>query len=148
MLIRPVRSGGGTYELTRVVRGTIPATCGSRGVAVETYPTKGIQNGSPDGIALVDAGGFVVEFLSYEGSMVASAGPAAGLRFRDIGAREDGGDAAGLSLQLRPDETWGGPASSTFGACNDNPGDLAPVASVTITGSGSGVRIGPLSRRR
>ena len=38
-----------------------------------------IQNGSPDGIALV-ASGNVIQFLSYEGNLTATDGPAAGLQ--------------------------------------------------------------------
>ncbi|MGH7638667.1 MAG: DNA/RNA non-specific endonuclease, partial [Gemmatimonadaceae bacterium] len=130
-------SGGATYEPTRVLRGSIPATCGSRGVVVETYSTNGIQNGSPDGIALIDADGSVVEFLSYEGSVVASAGPALGLRSRDIGANEAGNEAAGLSLQRDADESWSNPIANTFGTCNDTPGAGATVASVAVEGSAS-----------
>ena len=51
--------------------GVVPATCGARGVVVLNYPTNGIQNGAPDGIALVDNTGAVVEFLSYEGAFAA-----------------------------------------------------------------------------
>src|SRR5207237_5222190 len=56
-------NGGATYEPTRTLTGAIPATCDARGVLVQNYPTNGIQNGDPDGIALVDAVGTVVEFL-------------------------------------------------------------------------------------
>ena len=34
----------------------------------------GMQNGAPDGLALVNGDGAVVEFVSYEGSFVASSG--------------------------------------------------------------------------
>jgi len=43
-----------------------------------SLPTNGLQNGSPDGIA-VDVGGVVAEFWSYEGTFVAADGPAAAL---------------------------------------------------------------------
>ena len=59
-------NGGVTYN-TQTLSGAIPATCGANGVVVLTYPADGIQNGSPDGMALVNGGGQVVEFLSYEG---------------------------------------------------------------------------------
>src|ERR1044071_3548826 len=58
------------YTTTSLTQ-TIPTTCGDRGVVVITYPSNGIQNGSPDGFALVDNTGAVVEFLSYEGSFTA-----------------------------------------------------------------------------
>lgn len=67
-------NGGAAYN-TRVLSGVLAATCATRGVQVLTYPVDGIQNGSPDGIALVDAGGAVVEFLSYEGVFTAVGGP-------------------------------------------------------------------------
>ena len=60
----------------------------------------GIQNGAPDGIALVDAMGNVVQFLSYEGSFTATNGPAIGLISTDIGVSEVGTTPVGQSLQL------------------------------------------------
>ncbi len=75
--------------------GTIPATCGTRGVVVLCYPADGIQNGSPDGMALVDASGTVVEFLSYEGTFVAGDGPASGLLSVDILRSENGQETIG-----------------------------------------------------
>ena len=65
----------------------------------------GIQNGSPDGLALcyqgnpVESGG-VAQFLSYEGTITAANGCAAGLTSTDIGVEEGTGTLAGQSLQL------------------------------------------------
>ena len=87
------------------------------------YPVNGIQNGSPDSFALVDAGGAVVEFLSYEGTMAAADGPAMGLTSTDIGVLENGNGPVGESLARRPDGTWNSSAPNSFGACNDA-GDL------------------------
>ena len=53
----------------------MPASCGTRGVVVINYPQDGIQNGSPDGIALVSPTGQVLEFLSYEGVVTATHRP-------------------------------------------------------------------------
>ncbi len=103
---------------TRVLSGTIPATCDTRGVVVLTYPVNGIQNGNPDGIALVNAGGLVVEFLSYGGTFTAVDGPATGKLSEDIGITELG--AVGQSISRNGDGVWSGPAANTFGACNDN----------------------------
>ena len=58
-----------------------------RGVVVVT-PSVAIQNGSPDGLALVDAGGTLREFLSYEGVMTALDGPAIGRTSSDINVAE------------------------------------------------------------
>src|SRR5690349_6839191 len=80
-------SGGASYD-TKTLSGTIPATCDTRGVIVVTYPSNGIQNGSPDGMALVNAGGQLVEFLSYEGTFAATNGPALGTTSVDSGVSE------------------------------------------------------------
>ncbi len=77
-------------------------------------PANGIQNGSPDGIALVDASDNVLEFISYEGSLTAINGPAVGLTSVDIGVSESSSAAVGTSLQRTGsgcegmDFTWAG----------------------------------------
>ena len=60
----------------------------------------GIQNGSPDGIALVDDLGSVVQFLSYESSFTAMSGVAEGMISSDIGVAETSSTSPGYSLQL------------------------------------------------
>ncbi|MGH8776709.1 MAG: hypothetical protein ACRDWI_16670 [Jiangellaceae bacterium] len=60
-------TGGAPYN-TRGLSGVV----GDSSVVVLDYPVNGIQNGSPDGLALVDAGGAVAEFLSYEGTFTAA----------------------------------------------------------------------------
>ena len=128
-------NGGAVYD-TKTLAGTIPATCGSRGVIVTNYPSNGIQNGSPDGMALVDASGAVVEFLSYEGPMTAVGGAASGLTSHDIGATEDGAGATGQSLQRNDDDVWslGG---SSFGDCNVFVVDHITVAPATAPAAGT-----------
>jgi DNA/RNA endonuclease G (NUC1) len=123
-------AGGNVVYDTKTLTGAIPATCGDRGVVVVSYPANGIQNGGttvagtadPDGMALVDAGGAVVEFLSYEGTIAATTGPAAGLTSNDIGVRELGTTAEGLGKSLQRDGagTWSAPAPNSLGACNDS----------------------------
>ncbi len=84
----------------------------------------GIQNGAPDGVALVDSGGAVVQFLSYEGTFTAQDGPAAGMTSTDIGVSEPSSTPVGESLQLTgagtvyEDFTWSGPTANTFNAVN------------------------------
>ena len=70
------------------------------GFGTRFFGVSGIQNGGPDGIALVDPKKGVVQFLSYEGVFTASDGAAAGLTSSDIGLFQDGGGAEGASLQL------------------------------------------------
>jgi hypothetical protein len=62
----------------------IPGTCGTFGVAVITYPVNGLQNGPNDALALVTNAGAVVQFLSYQGAVTASNGPAAGMTSTDF----------------------------------------------------------------
>lgn len=83
-----------------------------------------VQNGSPDGVALVDPSGDVVQFLSYEGTFTAADGPAAGMTSEDIGVEETNGTAPGLSLQLTgtgsrySDFTWQAEVPHTRGQPN------------------------------
>ncbi len=78
----------------------------------------GIQNGAPDGLALVDNNGIVVEFLSYEGNFIADGGPADGISSTDIGVDETSSTPIGESLQRTDAGTWTGPATSSFGSLN------------------------------
>ena len=101
---------------------TVTAPANAPAVAVIDYPADGIQNGSPDGIALVDASGTVLEFLSYEGVLTASNGPAAGLTSTDIGVAE-AAVPEGQSLSRTYDAgadalVWAGPAANSKGAVN------------------------------
>ncbi len=117
---------------TRTLTASIPALCDGRGVVVLDYPTNGIQNGSPDGFALIDALGHVVEFLSYEGSFVAAGGPADGLTSIDIGVSESP-SPVGQSLRRDDEGLWSGPAANTFGFCNSSP-PPPPTNTITFTG--------------
>lgn len=123
-------------------------TCGSKQVKVLSYPTNGVQNGSNDAIALVDAGGSVVQFLSYEGVTTASNGPAAGMTSVDIGVAETNSTAPGTSLQLSGSGTeygqftWQGSATQTFGNCNNNQSfgaavDVPPAVASTTPANGA-----------
>lgn len=114
---------------TRTLSGTIPAVCGDRGVVVLEYPSNGIQNGDPDGFALVNAAGEVVEFLSYGGTFTAADGPALNMTSADIGAKQSGTTSIGSSLQRDAGGAWTATTQHSFGACNDN-GDPPPPATV------------------
>jgi 5'-nucleotidase len=106
---------------TRTLSGSVPAA----GVVVATYPTDGIQNGSPDAVALVRPDGTVAEFLSYEGGMTAAGGPANGMAAVDIGVSESTATPVGQSLQ-KIDGVWQAPAANTFGTRNAGGGDPDP----------------------
>ncbi len=131
-------AGGAVYD-TDALSGMIPNQCNGFGTVVLNYPANGIQNGAPDGIALVNASNVVVQFLSYEGSFVAVGGAANGMTSTDIGVLEVGNEAVGNSLRLSgtgqfyEDFTWNAPAASSFGACNTGQTfvgvDTAPLVS-------------------
>ena len=94
------------------------------------FDVLGLQNGAPDGLALVDAGGVVVEFLSYEGSFTAVGGPADGMTSTDVGVSESGSTPVGESLQLIGG-IWTGPAAESRGVLNTAP--PPPATSVFVS---------------
>ena len=114
-------NGGASYN-TIALSGTIPNQ--QAGFGALSFAHAGIQNGSPDGLTLVDAGSVVVEFLSYEGSFTAVGGPANGITSTDIGVSEASSTPVGSSLQLAGtgtmggDFTWAGSQPNTFGSVN------------------------------
>ncbi|MEM7163148.1 MAG: lamin tail domain-containing protein [Bacteroidota bacterium] len=62
-----------------------------------------VQNGAPDGIALIcNSPQGLVEFLSYEGTLVATDGPASGETSIDVGVSETSSTPAGSSIALNP----------------------------------------------
>jgi len=136
-------NGGAVYN-TRALTATIAASCGTRGVVVETYPVNGIQNGNPDALALVDNTGAVVEFLSYGGTFTAVGGPANGMVSVDIGVTEPSTTPTGQSLQRSSADVWAAPAASTFGTCNDDGPTTPPpeVDTVHVLPDGATIAVG------
>lgn len=137
-------SAATTYDNDLVPAGSVVSCGGSVRIATLSYPTNGIQNGSNDGFALVDGSGNVVQFLSYEGAITASNGPAAGKTSSNLPVSESGSTAAGTSLQLSGSGSaysqfaWQNSANQTFGACNNgqsfagsNPNTPPSVTSTT-----------------
>lgn len=117
-------NGGAPYS-TLALSGVIDDEGAGYGELAFNQPASpGIQNGAPDGLALVDAGGGLVQFLSYEGSFVGVGGAAQGLTSHDIGVFEAGTELAGLSLQLSGSGhvyealSWNNPATASLGAIN------------------------------
>src|SRR5882724_2470880 len=115
-------ANGQSYNV-RALSGVIPDLQNGFGTLLFTYPVNGIQNGSPDGVALVN-GDTLAQFLSYEGSFTAVGGPAEGVASTDIGVTETGSEPLGQSLQLHgsgsiyQDFTWAGPSPVSPGAVN------------------------------
>jgi len=118
-------SNGTTYN-TIALSGVLPNQQNGFGITSFDLPTNGLQNGSPDGIALVDAEGNVIQFLSYEGTLEATNGPALGMTSEDVGVSEPSSTPVGHSLQLAGDGvkysdfTWEAAAANTFDAVNTN----------------------------
>ena len=116
-------SGGAVYNTT-ALSGVIPDQQAGYGTLFVSYPTNGIQNGAPDGVALVDSSDAVVQFLSYEGSFTAVGGAADGLTSTDIGVSEGSATILGNSLQLvgtgtaYEDFAWATDQPQTFGSIN------------------------------
>ncbi|MEA3064850.1 MAG: uncharacterized protein QOJ27_1296 [Sphingomonadales bacterium] len=129
-------NGGASY-------GTIPLSgvIGNQddGYGTLSFLVPNLQNGSPDGIALVNNLGQVVQFLSYEGVMTATNGPANGMTSIDIGGTEEPAPGLGLSLQLTgsganyQDFTWTPVAvDDSFGAVNQGQDFIGPNANGLI----------------
>lgn len=119
-------NNGSVYDTKTLDQFTAGTTTGGFTFYTYVYPTNGIQNGSPDGMCLSYQGSVVTgQFLSYEGTLTASDGPAAGLTSTDIGVSEPGSTLIGHSLQLTGtgtaygDFSWLPPDVSTFGTLNN-----------------------------
>ncbi len=131
----------GTVYNTINLSGVIDDECASGMGAVDfQLPANGLQNGAPDGMALVDPAGMVIQFLSYEGTITATAGPANGMTSTDIGVAETGTTPIGSSLHLTgmdgcapADFTWTGPAPATPGTKNTGQTFLVPNTPCTST---------------
>ncbi|GAA6203699.1 hypothetical protein [Thalassotalea sp. SU-HH00458] len=92
-------SNGSTYSNTIHLSGVISDT--NNGFGFASFSPSNIQNGAPDGLALIDNLGQVRQFLSYEGTITATSGTAAGLTSTDIGISESGSSTPShFSLQL------------------------------------------------
>ena len=108
-------TGGASYD-TDSFTGTVANQSVGFGTMVIDYPSNGIQNGSPDGIALVDDEGTLIEFLSYEGDFAGVGGPADGVTSTDIGVSQNGTGPLGASI----DRTDIVPGGYTWVSNNDN----------------------------
>ncbi|MBC9246343.1 ExeM/NucH family extracellular endonuclease [Paracoccus sp. 11-3] len=130
-------NNGATYGTLSAADATMTSD-GTYDYYVWDLPANGLQNGAPDGMALVNDGG-VVEFISYEGAMIATTGTASGMTSTDIGVAETGGDDAGQSLQRDDAGVWSPPAAETRGAANSDDGggggEATPALISAIQGS-------------
>lgn len=112
----------GTNYKTVALSGILPNT--SNNIGVLSFPIADIQNGPNDGIAIV-RGSVVVQFLSYEGVLMATTGPANGVNSTDVGVKESTNTTdPGYSLQLSGtgnsynDFLWNNPRIDSPGSIN------------------------------
>jgi len=143
-------NGGAVYNTTPL-NGVIPDQ--DNGYGTLSFSISGIQNGGPDGVALVAPGDSLVQFLSYEGSFAAVGGAAHGVVSEDIGVSETSSTPAGFSLQLEgvgqayTDFVWAAPQTNTFGLVNTNQsfGDSIIVIPTSDTVTVAQARLLPLN---
>lgn len=125
---------------SETLAGTVPAL--QNGFGVVSLTVGSLQNGAPDGLALVDPAGAVPYFLAYEGTFTATAGPATGMVATTLDVEEGADTPAGYSLQLVPlgggiqgdsydDFAWAGPAPASPGLPNDGQLLAARLGSMT-----------------
>ena len=109
---------------TVALTGTLADSDSNFGFLIIDFPTNGIQNGAPDGMALIDSNGECIELLSYEGRFSPISGPCSEFLAVDIGVAEitttsGGSTAISSSLQrvgtgsVGPDFEWSGAAPNT-----------------------------------
>jgi len=96
----------------------------SNGFGTRSFAFSGLQNGAPDGFALVSPTGVLVQFLSYEGAFTAANGPAAGRASTAIRQSENGTGPTNGSIRLTgtgcgyASFTWAAPATASQNAIN------------------------------
>jgi Ca2+-binding RTX toxin-like protein len=129
---------GSTYGTAAALTGTVPDQQSGFGTA--WFSIEAIQNGAPDGLALVDPGGVTIQFVSYEGAFAATEGPANGMTSTDIGVAEAGTEPVDQSLQLggtgtvAEDFAWQPSLGQTRGAVNQNQ-TFGQASACTISGT-------------
>lgn len=155
-------NGGASYTPSGNLSGTIPNQ--NNGFGAVSVLISGLQNGAPDGLALINASGTVVQFLSYEGAFAATNGPANGMTSTDIGVAQAGTEPANTSSlrltgsgSIYTNFTWmASSTNSTSGSVNAGQTFVAltPAPSLTanptsLTGltyvAGNGPASGPVS---
>ncbi len=104
--------------------GLIPNQSGNGGTIF--FPLV-LENGEPDGVALIDPDGNVLQLLSYDGQFTATEGAAMGVLSTDIGVSEPSDTPVDQSLQVTGTgcsasdfAIWEGPVTQTRDLVNAN----------------------------
>lgn len=122
-------SNGATYAASPAIpllSTLTPAVCSLNGsISTVTASAGSLQNGTPDGLALIRVNSptdtTLIEFLSYEGAFVGTNGKANGVLSNNVGVIEDGSAAVLATFSLQRDRATGyfaPPSAATFGQCN------------------------------
>ncbi|HWB81707.1 MAG TPA: hypothetical protein VG755_42385 [Nannocystaceae bacterium] len=114
-------SNGASYNTMALTTFVVGTTVNGVTFYSRVLPVNGLQNDN-EGIAL-DVSGTVIEFIGYEGGVLATAGVANGLMSVDIGVSEQPAPAAGSSLG-RIGSGRQGDAFTWAVIADDNPGDV------------------------
>jgi hypothetical protein len=123
-LLLAVDGATGRVYGKRVLGGTFPNQ--QNGIGTLSFPFPGLQDGAPDGLALLTPTGVVMQFLAYEGTFTAQGGALQGRTARPITTSESSTTAIGTSLQLggtgnNPSQfVWQASLTATPGARNTN----------------------------
>ena len=133
-------NGANTRSYKSLALGGVIPNEGASGFGALAFMLTGIQNGAPDGVALL-RGDDVVQFISYEGNFRAGDGLAGEMLSVDIGVRETSATPIGNSLQLSGtgsgyhDFAWQPPREQSPGRINDGQvflGTGEPMISITV----------------
>ena len=114
-------NGGASYDTKAGNLFTEGSTYDNITVLYYDYPSNGLQNGAPDGIA-ISYNGALLEFISYEGVFTATDGPAQNSTSSDVGVSQNS-DPVGTSIQRKGDNDewlWESGIASTEGTENTN----------------------------
>ncbi len=112
----------GTVYARRKLAGVFPNQQNGFGTLSFAFP--GLQDGAPDGLAVVTANGVLMHFVAYEGTFQGVGGVIAGRTATDLGVGEASTTPVGFSLQLGgtgssyPQFTWQAAMTATPGARN------------------------------
>jgi hypothetical protein len=122
-------NNGASYDTKTLDLFSVGVTVGNFKIYWFNYTTGGssIQNGAPDGMALAYNDVLIPgQFLSYEGTLTGTDGPATGMTSVDIGVAESNTTPVGNSLQLAGNGTtysafaWQPEAPATPGNLNND----------------------------
>jgi len=131
-------TGGASYDSETLNNFTVGNSAGIYTIYYNITSLAGMQNGPNDGIAL-SYNGSLIQFLSYEGTLTATDGPAIGITSTDIGVSENGTGLTTTSLQLTgsgtqySDFSWSADVTQTWGSANDGGSQTLPVTLSTFT---------------